>query len=279
MISLVASLVVVAVAVMILVSQRQTVTNMKILLRQAQEKTLLLEKKIDSSREELRKSKEELEREKGALRDARELNKKKLRRHATTEFDQQTLVDEATMTNKALDDNQKAILALEAQIEQLKKEHSHHEETIRAQLAGDWNTKEQEKNSEVEDLKKKITELQEEVKKQKRLMRPEGNKIDLKTLSDEAACEFARVYRKAEQHERLHGIARAKLHLAQEKFTELQKRYFSVCRELAVLAGNKSDLEPKEARDIAEKLVANHVTELKTENHENSKSANDTETA
>ena len=54
----------------------------------------------------------------------------------------------------------------------------------------------------LDDLKKKISELQDELKKQKRLMRPEGNKIDLKSLPDEAASEFARVFRKAEQHER-----------------------------------------------------------------------------
>jgi hypothetical protein len=97
-------------------------------------------------------------------------------------------------------------------------------------------------------------------------MRPEGNKIDLKTLPDEAACEFARVFRKAEQHERLHGIARAKLHLAQEKFTDLQKRYFSVCRELAVAVGNQNDIEPTAARDIAEKIVSGHGAH--GENHE-----------
>src|SRR5260221_13993756 len=102
--------------------------------------------------------------------------------------------------------------------------------------------KQSEKNSEIEYLKKKIAELQEELKKQKRLLRPEGNKIDLKTLPDEAAGEFARVYRKAEHHERLHGIARAKLHLAQEKFTDLQKRYFAVCRELAVAVGKNESI-------------------------------------
>jgi hypothetical protein len=47
--------------------------------------------------------------------------------------------------------------------------------------------------------------------------------------------------------------------LAQEKFTELQKRYFSVCRELAVLAGNKKDeLSTVDARDVAEKIVVEH---------------------
>lgn len=265
MISLIASLVIVAVAIMFLVAQRQSVNNIKGLLKHAQEKNIQLENKLETSRDDLKKSKEELEREKNALREARELNKKKLRRYGS-EMDQVTPPHEADMTNKAFEDNQKAILAMEAQIDQLKKDQGHHEEAIRASLAEEMEKKQREKNSEIDELKKKISDLQDELKKQRRLMRPEGNKIDLKTLPDEAASEFARVYRKAEQHERLHGIARAKLHLAQEKFTELQKRYFSVCRELAVLAGNKDDIEPKTAREIAEKIVADHSGEDRIKN-------------
>jgi hypothetical protein len=255
MIAIVVSLVVVAVAAMFVVSERRSVDNMKKLLKQAQEDSILLGQKISNSRDELKKSKEELEREKSALRDAREQAKKKLRR-AQAEVEQKTS-PEAAMTDKILEDKEKAIFAMETQIEQLKKEQSHNEESLRVKISSEFNQKEQEKTGEIAELKKKINDLQEELKKQKRLMRPEGNKIDLKSLPDEAASEFSRVFRKAEQHERLHGIARAKLHLAQEKFTELQKRYFSVCRELALMAGNKAT-EPASARDVAEKMVAEH---------------------
>ncbi len=253
MLSVIALLVVVAIAAMIVVSQRQSVSNMKRLLRQAQERTIDMENKIESSRSELKKSKEELEREKNSLRDARELAKKKLRRQANEETMQKQ--GGTAMTNNALDDSNKAISALEAQIEQLKKEQVQNEQAVRARVLEEFKKDENEQSSLIEGFKKKISELEADLKKQKRLMRPEGNKIDLKTLPDEAAGEFARVYRKAEQHERLHGIARAKLHLAQEKFTELQKRYFAVCRELAVLAGNKSE-DPKVARSVAEEIAS-----------------------
>ncbi len=259
MISLIVSGVIVAVAIMVLLAQRQTVTSAKNLLKQAQEKTLLLENKIDASRDELKRSKEELERERNALREARELNKKKLRRQSAGEVDELSVGREANMTNKALEDSQKAIHALEAQIDQLKKDQGQSEAALRTRMNEEMDKKHEEKISEIDELKKKIAELQEELKKQRRLMRPEGNKIDLKTLPDEAASEFARLYRKAEQHERLHGIARAKLHLAQEKFTELQKRYFSVCRELALSAGNQENIDPKAAREVAEKMVADHA--------------------
>lgn len=253
MVSLIALLVVVVVAIMIMVSQRQSVLNMKKLLRHAQERAIDMENKIESSRKELKKNKEELERERNSLRDARELAKKKLRRQTNEETKEQH--GETAMMNNTLDENQKVIRALEAQIEQLKSEHLQNEQAMRLRLQEEFSKEQGEKATEFEELKKKISLLEADLKKQKRLMRPEGNKIDLKVLPDEAASEFARLYRKAEQHERLHGIARAKLHLAQEKFTELQKRYFSVCRELAVMAGNKSDIEPKAARDVAEEIV------------------------
>lgn len=251
--------VVAAIALMAIISQRQSAQKIRGLLRQAQEKALQLEQKIEASREEMKKNKEELERSKNALVEARELNKKKWRRQA--EQDHQNSDNEASMTNKMIDDSQMALNALEAQIEQLKKERNVGEDLIRTQVESEFNKKLEATAKEAGDLKKKISELQEELKKQKRMLRPEGNKIDLKTLPDEAAGEFARLFRKAEQHERLHGIARAKLQLAQEKFADLQKRYFSVCRELAVSVGKNEDIDVKDARDVAEKIVIEHEQE------------------
>jgi chromosome segregation ATPase len=247
--------VVVALAIMIVVSQRQSVIKMHNQLRQAQEKTIDLEQKISVSRDELKRNREELERGKTALKDARELSKKKLRRQ--NDNDNQKIEQEAVMT-MSMDDNEKALAALEAQIEQLKKDQGQQEAALRQQLAEEFTKKQQSSQSELGEFKKKFAELQEELKKQKRLMRPEGNKIDLSSLPDEAAGEFARVYRKAEHHERLHGIARAKLQLAQEKFADLQKRYFSVCRELAVAVGKDENIAPAQAREVAEEIVAEH---------------------
>lgn len=247
--------VVVVIAIMFIVSQRQSVTKIKDSLRHAQNRTLELEQKLDASKGELKKSREELERGKNALRDARELNKKKLRRQGKQE--DENWETEASMEIKGNEDSL-AISALELQIEQMKGEFSKNEELLRANLEEEFQKKLKLNHDEIEGYKKKISALEEDIKKQKRLLRPEGNKIDLKTLPDEAASEFARVYRKAEQHERLHGIARAKLQRAQEKFTDLQKRYFSVCRELAVAVGKKEDISPTEAREVAESLVSDH---------------------
>ena len=259
MVFLVILLAVVAIGVMVLLTQTQSLKKTKLLLKESQDKTLKLEQKIESSHLELKKNRDELEREKNALREARDLAKKKQKRLANTnEAEPQFSANEAAMTNKNLEDSKKALDAMEAQLEQLKGEQKQKEETIRSSVVAELSKNDADKETEIAGLKKQIDDLKEELKKQKRLMRPEGVKVDLKTLPDEAAAEFARVFRKAEQHERLHGVARAKLHLAQEKFTELQKRYFSVCRELALLAGNEEEIEPIKARDIAEKMVSNH---------------------
>lgn len=234
---LIISGVVLAIAIMLIISGRQSSAHLKNLLKTEQERTLKLQQKIQSSQEEYRKNKEELERGKEALREARELSKKKLRKADNSQqIPEDTMMD--NINNKVIEDSKKAVMAMESQIEQLKSEQNKSEELIRSELQS------QSQHLESE-LKKKIVLLEEELKKQKKLMRPEGHKINLKTLPDEAASEFARVYRKAEQHERLHGIARAKLQLAQEKFSDLQRRYFEVCRELALAASQNNKQTPE----------------------------------
>jgi hypothetical protein len=59
----------------------------------------------------------------------------------------------------------------------------------------------------------------------------------------------------------------AKLQLAQEKFTDLQKSYFSVCRELAVSVGKNEDIDVKDARDVAEKIVMEQEQETAHPHH------------
>ena len=75
------SVAVLAIAIMVMVSQRQSVSKIKTELKSAQEKTISMERTLANARDELRKSKDELDRGKNALKDARELAKKKLRRN------------------------------------------------------------------------------------------------------------------------------------------------------------------------------------------------------
>jgi DNA repair exonuclease SbcCD ATPase subunit len=257
MITVIICAVVIALAIMVVIYDRQSLDKTKGILRRAQEQLVELEQKVTSSRDELQRKREELERGKNELRETRELSKKKLRRQSEQEKNYQ---GEAVMSYSGSDDHQLAINALESQIELMKKEQTMNEEEIRKSLDEEFKKRESSKEGEIEKLKAKIAELEDDLKKKKRLLHPEGYKLDLKSLPDETAGEFARLFRKAEQHERLHGIARAKLQLAQEKFTDLQKRYFAVCRELALSMGKEENIAPKEAREVAEGLVAGHQT-------------------
>ena len=244
---------------MLFFSQQQSVKKIQQELKNEQEKALKLEQKFDLSKEEFRKNKEELERKRTELQEFRELNKKKLKRLKESELSMNQ-DSEANMSDRILDETNKTVLALEAMIESLKNEHEKEKANMQNMLQQDIENKQKEHQKNLEVFKADLNKLQEELKKQKRLNRPEGCKIDLKQLPDEAASEFARLFRKAQQHERLHGVARAKLHLAQEKFTTLQKRYFEVCRELALAMGKNEASDPVKARDLAEEVMAKHHT-------------------
>jgi chromosome segregation ATPase len=262
--------IVTAVAILLLVAQVASVNRIKKLLVVEQERALKLEKKVEASQGDLKKSVAELERRRTELQDARELSKKKEKRQAMA-LQNVNLTGETNMSTRALEDSQKALSALESTIEELKRENLQKLEATKAEVALEFQKQQKEKDEELLRVKKELHDALEDLKKQKKLLRPQGNKIDLKTLPDEAASEFSRVFRKAEHHERLHGIARAKLHLAQEKFTTLQKRYFAVCRELAVAVGQNAEIEPTKARDVAEEIVAHKAPVTNGEHDEGSK--------
>ncbi len=235
-------LVVAALLALWAISERNAQLSSRANLKKEQEKSLELATKLGNLREEVKKTKDELDKGKTELKDARELYKKKFKRQSQTE--EPNSGSEISMTTKALEDSYKAISAMEMQMDKLKEEQEQEKNVLLSEIEDKAKKNQTEKDEEISTLKKKLEYSEEEIKRQKRLMRPEGHKIDLKELSDEAASEFARLYRKAEQHERLHGITNAKLHLAQEKFAELQKKYFSICRELALASGQQQEPAP-----------------------------------
>ena len=166
----------------------------------------------------------------------------------------------------------KAILGLEKQIEITQKEAAatarDAEKNATEMVAGKLEAEKAKANAEranakeAIDAKKMVEKTLEELRasiKKKAEARPDipGSGLDLKALPTEVVQELARYFRKAEHFEKLHGVVQGQLQLAQDRFNEQQKRYFAVCRELAVVAGKTpgSDLE---ARTIAES--ATHKT-------------------
>ena len=104
-------------------------------------------------------------------------------------------------------------------------------------------------------LKKTLEELR--MSKKKEAERPEipGTTLDLKGLPTEAVQELARYFRKGEEFERLYAVAQGQLQLAQDRYLEMQRRYFAVCRELALAAGVQPQSDD-EAKRAAEGVVA-----------------------
>ena len=103
---------------------------------------------------------------------------------------------------------------------------------------------EQTHESQLNIIKQDVTSLNEEIKNLKKakhdLEVSIPAKINLEQLPQEAVHEIARFYRKANQYEKLYSVLSGKLNLSQEKYNELQKKYFEVCRELALLNIDKS---------------------------------------
>ncbi|MCP4503070.1 MAG: hypothetical protein GY822_24295 [Deltaproteobacteria bacterium] len=102
-------------------------------------------------------------------------------------------------------------------------------------------------------IQKTLDELRDSIKK-KSEARPdvEGSGLDLKVLDTEVVQELAKFYRKGEHFEKLYHVNQGQLQLAKDKNQELQKRYYAVCRELAVAATDKKDVSEEDAVRLAE---------------------------
>ena len=122
-------------------------------------------------------------------------------------------------------------------------------------------------NTAEKESREKISQLEASVKKlrlqndtlegkAKTALLKSGEKIDLDTLSPVLLNELARLHRKAQQNERLHAMVQGKLQMSGEKFQELQRKYFSVCRELALTTGSNAVVEEKA---LGEKLTVEPI--------------------
>jgi len=105
------------------------------------------------------------------------------------------------------------------------------------------------------DLKKTIDELRSTIKKAEARPDVPGTTIDLKSLPTPVVQELARFFRKGEEFERLYGVAQSQLQLEKDRTLEIQRRYFAVCRELAVHAGVPTTAPSVDAVDAAEAVI------------------------
>lgn len=233
-----------------------------------------VDQRVESLRKELSAAREEISRKAKALEAARDEARKKSRREAKKARAEQ---DEASgaggdegradaRLEAERDRLQKAIAAVEQQMAQLQQDA---EATQAAALAetkagfekerNDWKTQLGQREASAVELEREIRRLREELRRhtEDRADVP-GTSLDLKALPADAVQELARLYRKGQEFERLHGIAQGKLQLSAERQQELQRRYYAVCRELALVAGGEGakTASDEEVRTVAEAAVA-----------------------
>jgi len=205
--------------------------------------------KLGALRQEIGTLKEELTKRNRALEEARENARKKLRREGQKSDEPAAA---ASTENTELERLRQALKAMEAQVNTVKQDGDKAATTVKTQLEQDHARQVQELKDQVKALKQEVAQRGESRKKAAKMA---GVVANLETLPPDVVSEFARLARKAEQHEKLHSLAQGKFQLAQERFTELQKRYFAVCRELALAIGRDGSITDQEARDSAEELV------------------------
>jgi hypothetical protein len=104
-------------------------------------------------------------------------------------------------------------------------------------------------------LKKTIDELRAAIKKVDARPDVPGTALNLKELATPVVQELARFFRKGEEFERLYTVAQSQLQLEKDRTLEIQRRYFAVCRELAVVAGAPANVAESVAVQAAEAVV------------------------
>jgi chromosome segregation ATPase len=226
-------------------------------LKDAETAKLGAETKLSTMRQEMGSLREDLLKKAKALDESRDAAKKKLRKEAQKGNRGEAAGDEDGLKqggdDAATQELRKMISALEMQLAAMKTE-----------TQKEWNLEKiallKEQATAVDNLNSKIAALEGEREKltslrQKRRKDLADLKIPVETLSDDVVDEMARLYRKAEQFEALNGMARGKLQLAQERYADLQKRYFAVCRELALGATNASVTDAA-AASVSDDVIA-----------------------
>jgi hypothetical protein len=218
--------------------------------------------KLDALRKELGTAREDLGKKTKALEEARKESKKKLKKQAQKEKNADKGGDDSATASSPSEERaeiarlKKALDAMELQVATVKKEADEVKKNAITDAENEVESKLSRSKSEVESLKKELDQLKAKVEADAEAAQKKPDiPLDTNDLPLEAAHELARHYRKGEYYAKLYGASRGQAQLAQERFNELQKRYYAVCRELSLATG-KDELGGEEARAHAEGLVA-----------------------
>jgi hypothetical protein len=238
-----------------------------------------LEKKLAEAKADASSSREKLAAKQKELDELREQAKLKARREGKKESRDG---DDNAAKNKGPDPRdveiqslRKGMAGLESQLNVLKREaaakdasSSETSNKTAAEIEGARKSAESERDrrraleDELVSLKKTIDELRGALKKADARPDVPGTTLNLKELPTPAVQELSRFFRKGEEFERLYTVAQSQLQLEKDRYLELQRRYFAVCRELAVQAGLPANTPEAELQKKAESVVDNAADKL-----------------
>ncbi len=219
--------------------------------------------KLANLRQELSGLREELARKNKALDEARDMAKKKLRKQA--QKDDNDDARELSLDSASGEESErlkKTLQAVELQMRSMQEEIEKAKQAARTEAAQEFEQKANSYKEEIRRLDNQLRTHSNRAAKNKEGLQEAGFAIDLEALPANVVAELAKLYRKSQNTEKVWGLTQGKLQMAQERFAELQKRYFAVCRELAVVAGREHSIAEEEARDVAEDIIAKAEEEV-----------------
>ncbi|MES2504229.1 MAG: hypothetical protein V4534_05050 [Myxococcota bacterium] len=103
-------------------------------------------------------------------------------------------------------------------------------------------------------LEAQVTQRKQSIDKNKKSLASQLT-ANVDGLSEDVIMEMGRLLKRSEHAEKLFAATRGKLQMSQERFSEMQKRYFGVCRELALATGNSLGISDEDFRNQAEDLL------------------------
>ncbi|MEI6790155.1 MAG: hypothetical protein WCK42_03120 [Myxococcaceae bacterium] len=223
------------VAVIFLIANQRS-KSLQLDLENAKGAKQTAEEKYANFRQELSALKEDNSKKNKQLEEMREISKRRLRKDAQKS---------ETMTETTENQIETPSFELALKTVQQQAEAVHQEEL--AKLKEHYQER-------IAKLEAQIGQRKQNADKSKKSL--EGNVlIQVESLPEEAVLEMGRLFRKSDHAEKLLGATRGKLQMSQERFAEMQKRYFGVCRELALASGQALTGTDVEIRNQAEDLL------------------------
>jgi hypothetical protein len=215
-----------------------------------------LEKRLSGAQEDLAGTRDDLRKKAALLEEARERAQKAKKRERS-----EKLLPEAV--SQAPDQAALAPFAAAVEVAERRAAVAERDADTRAQAAA--SQARQEKQKEIDELCGRLARAEEQLTGAPKPTPGEkmggvipGARIDLNTVAPEVVDELRRFFKRAQNAEKLQLVTDGQLEVARDKSEELQRRYFAVCRELALVAvnqGKPQDIADAEAARLAMDIV------------------------